>query len=115
MTTQHYKHLSRAFVPAFVHRETRDLMPEEVIDARVQSADHRYTCEVLFSRQKNTARMLKDRASPTSIRHLNAAWFVGLEAANFLGPLWEPRTWQQLDSLFEEAIQLRTSERYSAL
>ena len=92
--THFYKHLLRAFVPAFVNRKTGDLTFRQVLEARKQSAD-RYTCEVVYSRVKKF-RILTGTCPLNRCQYLNAAWMVAHMAANLYKPLAVPdsmHTW----------------------
>jgi len=88
-----YKHLLRAFIPAFVNRKTGDLTLRQILEARRQSAD-RYTCEVVYSRVKKL-RILTGTCPVNRCQYLNAAWMVAHMTANLYKPLAQPDSMDQ--------------------
>ena len=127
-TTQHildacryYKNYNRAYVPAHVRSDTKDLSGAALHDASKQSSD-RYTCEVYFSRfvqflavtpyphippshtmprVKEKSALLKGECRHYHWRHLDTAWCIGHYGANLQAPLRIPARFHALKAQYE--------------
>ena len=100
-TTKYYKWLNRAYVPAFVRSDTKDLSGAALKEASKQSSD-RYTCETYFARVKNKSALLKGECRHYHWGFLETAWCVGHYCSNLQAPLRFPRDFHKVKDMFEE-------------